>query len=114
MITPHILILSAFFSVVFGWHLLDALTDWRDALIVLRTSRRTGVSVRTAARDLSEKMRELLAALCLVSISASYLLRTAAVLLGLGDAIAGQVAFFALLGICIPASIFMVISRRWG
>lgn len=102
MIAPQILVLSVFFSFVWGWFMIDTINDWR-AIRVSGTRRKD---------ELADKFRTMLCAICLESICAAYVLRTALVLVGLGDAAAGQVVFFTMLGVNIPAAIFVVASRR--
>lgn len=102
MIAPQILVLSVFFSVVWGWFAADTINDWRK--IRFSGTRRKG--------ELADAFRTMLCAISLESICAAYVLRTALVVAGLGDAVAGQVVFFTLLGVNIPAAIFVVVSRR--
>lgn len=104
MITPHILAISLFLSVVWGWHLRDAAGDWTEARRARPVSR----------RQLAETFRNLVAALSLESIALAYVLRTAIVLAGFGEAVGGQVAFFALVGVNVTGAIFVVASRRFG
>jgi hypothetical protein len=104
MIAPQILLISAFLSITWGIYLFATAKGY----IALRNAspiRRRG--------DTVQAMRRFLVALCLWTICFSYVFRTGCVLIGLGEATAGQIAFFAILGINIPASIFAVVSLRF-
>lgn len=102
MIAPQILAVSLFLSFVWGWHLVDMAADWRK--IRLTGTRRRG--------EMADTFRALLCAIALWSICVSYAVRTAMIVMGLGDELAGQIGFFALLGINIPVGIFALVSRR--
>lgn len=102
MIAPQILVLSLFLSFVWGWHLVDMADDWRKI-------RRTGTRRRG---EMADTFRALLCVVALWSICVSYVVRTALIVAGLGDAPAGQVGFFTIIGINIPVAIFALVSRR--
>lgn len=104
MIAPHIFVLSTFLSIVWGWHLLDASRDWQ----VIRAK----AWAQRAPGQLAGELRNLVAAICLFAISVAYLFRTAVVLAGLGETFAGQVVFFALVGVNVTGAVFVVASRR--
>ena len=101
MIAPHILAISAFLSVMWGIYLAYTVQDYRLA---------KGSHVRP---EIVRAFRRMLVVLCLWSICFAYVFRTLCVIVGLGDAWAGQVAFFAILGLNVPSSIFTVISFRF-
>lgn len=103
MIAPHILLLSLLLGVAFGWHFLDTVSDWR--YVRAHGTRRK--------KDLGDAFRSMIAALCLLSFCVAYVIRTALVLLGAGDTVAGQVVFFTILGVNIPGGLFMVVSRKF-
>lgn len=102
MIAPHILLLSLFLSFAWGWHTIDTITEYRE----YRT-RPNRIESRVA-----QYLRDVVCAVCLESICIAYVLRTAIVLLGFGDQIAGQLLFFVLLGVNIPGALYAIISRR--
>lgn len=102
MIAPQIFVLSLLLSLVWGWYLRDTVHDWREIRRI--ETRRRG--------EMADAFRAMLCAISLESICAAYVLRTALVVIGLGDATAGQVVFFTLLGVNIPAALFVVASRR--
>lgn len=58
-------------------------------------------------------LRRIVVAFCAWAFVLSFVLRTAAVLLGVGDQVAGQVAFYALVGINFTGSIFAIVSLRY-
>lgn len=103
MITPHILVLSLLLGIAFGWHFMDTVNDWRYV--------RTHGTRRK--RDLGDAFRSMIAALCLLSFCAAYVLRTATVLLGFGDSVAAQVGFFTIIGVNVTGGLFMVVSRKF-
>jgi hypothetical protein len=102
VISPHILVLSAIFGVIWGWHVVDELNDWRD---LRRSPDKTKMEV-------GHTFRALICAVCLESICLAYVFRTTCIMIGLGENIAAQVAFFTILGVNLPGGIFTVVSRR--
>lgn len=115
MIAWHILVLSTFLSLVWGWHLKDTSRDWleaRAARPVAADPALRRVELVHIRRELGDALRNLVAAICLLSISVAYVFRTAVVLAGLGEAFAGQVVFFALVGVNVTGALFVVVSRR--
>lgn len=103
MITWHILILSLGLGFAFGWHFIDTVNDWRYV-------RNHGTRRK---KDLGDAFRAMIAALCLLSFCVAYVLRTATVILGFGDTVAGQVVFFTIIGVNVTGGLFMVVSRKF-
>lgn len=111
MIAPHIFILSLVLSVIWGRHMIDTINDWRE----VRTGqirRRADGNLNRRKGEIAETFRSMLCAIALWSICVAYLLRTGCVLLGLGDSVGAQVAFFSIMGVNIPAALFVVASRK--
>jgi hypothetical protein len=104
VIAPHILVISILGSIIWGWHTKNAAIDYRQ----YRTR-----ADRQAPR-LADKFRDLICAVCLLSIFMAYVVRTAFVLAGAGEVAAGQIAFFTIMGVNIPGGIFVVVSKRLG
>lgn len=102
MITPHILLVSIFLSTTWGIYLVYTIGDYRH--IRAGAGRRRG--------EVVVAFRKIVVALSLWAICFAYVFRTLCVLAGLGDESAGQVTFFALLGVNIVGSIF-VVSSLW-
>lgn len=94
MIAPHILVLTAWFSIAWGIYLLFTIHDFR----------------RRADRVVS--LRQVVVAFCLWSICFSLFFRTGMVLLGFGEVTAGQVTFFTLIGTNVMGSLFVLASLR--
>jgi hypothetical protein len=103
MIAPHILAISAFLSVMWGIYLAFTVTDY--VKVKSYRDRRKGETVAA--------FRRMLVAFCVFSLPFSFVFRTACVILGIGDDVAGQVAFFALVGPNVVCSIFAVTSLRY-
>lgn len=101
MIAPHILAISGFLSIMWGIYLLHTIGE-HQALRALKSTS----SIRRAETVTS--FRRVVVAFCLWSLVFSYVFRTFCVLVGLGDVVAAQITFFALLGTNIPGSIFVV------
>lgn len=101
-VTAQIFALAVILTLVWGWHLFDTVNDYRS----LR------VNPDRTKRQMGDSFRSLIAAACLWSICVGTGLRTGIILLGFGDALGGQVAFFAIMGINIPGGIFAIVSRK--
>lgn len=102
-ITPQIFFLSLLLSIMWGIVLISAVRDYRRTV----AARRSGDRRRT---DLVSAFRWFLVILCLWTLNSAYLLRTGMVLLGLGDVVAGQITFFALVSIDIIGGVFSLFS----
>lgn len=103
MIAPHILGISGFLSIMWGIYLLHTIGE-HQALRALKPTNSTRRMETVAS------FRRVAVAFCLWFLVFSYVFRTVCVLIGLGDAVAAQITFFALLGTNIPGSIFVVVS----
>lgn len=103
MIAPHVLAISLILSLAWGTHLIDAVHDY----IAVRapTNRRRS--------EVIKEFRQVIAATCLFSFGVAYVFRTAIVLAGFGDVVAGQIVFFALIGVNVPGAAFLIISRKF-
>lgn len=106
MIAPHILVISIFLSITWGGYLLYTVQDY------LRVRGRRSADPRRRG-DVVTAFRRMVVAFCLWLICAAYVFRTACVLVGLGDAVAGQVVFFSLIGSNVAGSLFALISLRY-
>lgn len=94
MIAPHILAISIVMSLLWGRYLV---------------TKAAGYTYHHDARSLTE----VLVAIVPFAISSAYLVRTATVLLGFGDGLAGQLSFFALLAPTILVGIWVNLPDRW-
>ncbi len=100
-IAPHIFLLASFLSVTWGIYMVYTI---REYLRVRRTGDR-----RTMVRE----FRRMLVAICLWSFMFSFVFRTGAVLLGMGDETVGLVLFFTLTSLNIIGSLFAVLSLKF-
>ena len=102
-IAPHIFLMSAFLSLVWGVYLVATALDYRA---IARSKTRTRADVVRA-------MRRLVLAFCIWSVAFAYVFRTTMVLIGFSEDVIGQVVFFALLGTNVVGSLFAIISLRY-
>lgn len=102
-VAPQVLLLTGF--VTYTWSLYFAFTvaDWLDP---------TPEPTRTRRQELIVRFRRMIVALCALLLPASFYVRTALVLLGVGDAAAGQVVFFALASSNVVGSVFVLASLK--
>lgn len=106
MIAPQILAISAFLSLTWGGYLAFTVVDY------LATRHRQHTATRRRG-DVVAAFRRMVVAFCLWMICFAYVFRTVIVLAGFGDAAAGQISFFALLGTNVVGSIFALVSLRY-
>lgn len=97
-IAPHILGLALFLSVMWGIFLAYTINEYRGA---------------RGRKEIVVGFRRMIVALCVFLLPFSLVFRTTCVLLGLGDDVIGQIAFFALVGPNVVGCIFAVVSLRY-
>jgi len=102
VITPQILFISTFLSLTWGIFLVASVMDYRGTLVQ-----------QHSRRDVVIGFRRMLVAFCIWLICFAYVFRTICVLAGVGEGVAGQITFFALLGTNVVGSLFAVISLKY-
>jgi hypothetical protein len=102
VITPHIFFITTFLTVTWGIYFLYTVREYQR--LRHAPTRRKG--------ELVVAFRKMVTALCVWMLPLGFFVRTALILGGFGDEVAGQVLFFSLVGTNIPGSIFAVVSLR--
>lgn len=97
-IAPHILGLALFLSVMWGIFFIHTVQDYRRA---------------DGRKETVIAFRRMIVAVCVWLLPVSFVFRTACVLLGVGDDVVGQIAFFAMVGPNVVGSIFAVVSLKY-
>jgi hypothetical protein len=103
-VTPQVLLLTAFLTWAWGIYFAYTVEQWLDP---------TPEPTRVRRAELIVRFRRMIVALCALLLPASFYIRTFIVLLGLGDAFAGQIVFFALAGANIVGAIFVLVSLKF-
>lgn len=99
----HIFAISSFLSVTWGVYLIGMICEYRN--IKRGTDRRRG--------NIVVALRKVVVAFCLWTFVFSFVFRTAMVIAGFGEDVAGQIVFFTLVGTNVVGSMFAVISMRY-
>lgn len=97
---PQILALAAFLSITWGAALVGSVYNYKQTMSNPRRSR----------KDIVVAVRTFVGILCAWLFVFSFVFRTAAVLMGLGDDVVGQAVFYALVGSNVTGSIFVAVS----
>lgn len=96
-------IISSFLSITWGIYLFGTVI----AYVRTRNYR------DRRKQDMVVALRRFIVAFCIWLVCFSFVFRTVVVLLGMGDELAGQIVFYALLGTNVVGSIFAAISLRY-
>ena len=103
MIAAQILFIAGFLSITWGVYLIGTIALY---IKVRQNPRRT-------PQEIIVSMRRVIVALCAWLFVFSFVFRTACVLIGVGDDVAGQLVFFTLVGTNVVGSLFAVVSLRY-
>lgn len=102
-ISFQILLLAGVLTALWGVYFVWTVTEWAGVMAVRKAKTRGEVVV---------SFRRMVTAWCLFVLPASVVVRLVLVEMGYGDAIIGQVAFFALAGSNLVGAVFAVVSLR--
>lgn len=103
MIAPQILFIASVLSVLWGTYLIGTIRSYQ---VVKGNPHRRRQEVLVSVRDI-------VVALAAWTFVFSFVFRTSLVLVGVGDDIAGQIVFYALLGVNFTGSIFAIVSLKY-
>lgn len=110
MIAPHILLLSSFLTIMWGIYLIFTIKDYRRVRLLRVSKEAADNALYRRKGDTVAAFRRMIVAFCVFTLPASFVFRTACVLLGVGDETTAQITFFALVGPNVVGSIFAVVS----